>query len=434
MEGDTEDESEEEDLEDFAFGEGVDEGGGDDVEEEVLGRAHFAGLGVFGDGGGVEHFDVDVHASARLDGVDDDETDDEGDRRDDLKVEEGETTGAADAFKIFAAGDAEDDGGKDDGGDDHLDELDEAVAEGFHGGAGLGGEVAEGAAEGDSEEDLDVKRTHEGTMISSKAMFFRNLILVAAWLPVLQGAELNYNIPLWEAGKVPLAVGTGPLDAPFLTVFRPTGKPNGSAVVIAPGGSNIMLMYNLEGIDVAEKFNDWGTTAFVLTYRLNPRYDDKARAADGNRAIRLIKSRAKEFGIDPERVSFAGFSAGSSMARIVGASATAGAAGAADPVERLPSKAHSLIMVYSAGRPWPGEKLAEFPPVFLLAAAHDRGAANGSAQLFLEMNKAGTVVELHLLQRGRHGFGAATVSPEYGPWMDQLKHFLKLNNFFGGAK
>ena len=111
-------------------------------------------------------------------------------------------------------------------------------------------------------------------------MFFRNLILVAAWLPVLQGAELNYNIPLWEAGKVPLAVGTGPLDAPFLTVFRPTGKPNGSAVVIAPGGSNIMLMYNLEGIDVAEKFNDWGTTAFVLTYRLNPRYDDKARAAE----------------------------------------------------------------------------------------------------------------------------------------------------------
>ena len=271
-------------------------------------------------------------------------------------------------------------------------------------------------------------------MISSEAMFLRNLILVAACLPVMQAAEPNYNIPLWEAGKVPMAVGTGPLDAPFLTVFRPVGKPNGSAVVIAPGGSNIMLMYNLEGIDVAEKFNDWGTTAFVLTYRLNPRYDDKARAEDGNRALRLVKSRAKEFGIDPERVSFAGFSAGSSMARIVGASATAGEAAAADPVERVSSKAHSLIMVYSAGRPWPGEKLAEFPPVFLLAAAHDRGAANSSAQLFLEMNKAGTVVELHLYQRGRHGFGAATVSPEYGPWMDQLKHFLKLNNFFGGAK
>jgi hypothetical protein len=50
------------------------------------------------------------------------------------------------------------------------------------------------------------------------------------------------------------------------------------------------------------------------------------------------------------------------------------------------------------------------------------------------MNKAGTVVELHLYQRGRHGFGAATTSPEYGPWMDQLKHFLNLNQFFGGKQ
>ena len=265
-------------------------------------------------------------------------------------------------------------------------------------------------------------------------MFFRNLFLIAVSLPALWAVDPHYNIPLWEPGKVPLSKGNGPLDAPFLTVFKPAGKPNGSAVIIAPGGSNIMLMYNLEGIDIAERFNDWGTTAFVLTYRLNPRYDDAARALAGNRAIRLRRSRAKEFGIDPERITFAGFSAGSSMARNVAATATAGDPDAADPVDRLPSKAHSMIMVYSAGRPMPGEKLADFPPVFLLAAAHDRGAANGSAQLFLDMNKAGTVVELHLLQRGRHGFGAATTSPEYGPWMDQLKHFLNLNKFFGGKQ
>jgi acetyl esterase/lipase len=265
-------------------------------------------------------------------------------------------------------------------------------------------------------------------------MFLRNLVLLAASLPILSAADPHFNIPLWEPGKVPMALGDGPLDAPFLTVFKPTGKSNGSAVVIAPGGSNIMLMYNLEGIDIAERFNDWGTTAFVLTYRLSPRYNEAARALDGNRAMRIVRSRAKEFGIDPERISFAGFSAGSSMARNVAATATAGDPAAADPVERLSSKAHSLAMVYSAGRPMPGEKLADFPPVFLLAAAHDRGAANGSAQLFLEMNKAGTVVELHLFQRGRHGFGAATTSPEYGPWMDQLKHFLNLNQFFGGKQ
>jgi acetyl esterase/lipase len=253
---------------------------------------------------------------------------------------------------------------------------------------------------------------------------------LAAWAAA---EEAHYNIHLWEPGKVPMAVGDGPLDRPFLTVFAPPeNKRNGSAVVIAPGGGNIMLMYGVEGVEIAERFNDWGTVAFVLTYRLSPPYNDAARALDGNRALRLVKARAAEWKIDPERVTFAGFSAGSAMARLVAATATGGDPDAPDPVDRVSSKAHSLIMVYSAGRPTPGEDFKKFPPVFLLAAAFDRGAANGSAQLFLDMNRAGAVAELHLYQRGRHGFGAATTSPEYGPWMDQLKHFLKLNGFFDG--
>ena len=89
---------------------------------------------------------------------------------------------------------------------------------------------------------------------------------------------LNYNIPLWDEGKVPLATGNGPLDKPFLTVFMPPeGKRNGGAIVVAPGGGNIMLMYGVEGLNIAERYNDWGVAAFVLTYRLSPRYRDDAR-------------------------------------------------------------------------------------------------------------------------------------------------------------
>lgn len=245
----------------------------------------------------------------------------------------------------------------------------------------------------------------------------------------------NYNIPLWEPGKVPLAAGDGPLDAPFLTVFMPPeNKRNGSAVVIAPGGGNIMLMYGVEGLEIAERFNDWGTAAFVLTYRLSPRYREDARVLDGNRAMRLVRSRAQEWKIDPNRILFSGFSAGSSMARSVAAAAGPGDASSADPVDRYDSKPSALLMVYGPGRATPGEKLKEFPPTFLLAAAGDSGAANGSAQLFLDINKAGGVAELHLYQRGRHGFGSAYTSPEFSPWMDELKHFLKLNGFFGGAR
>lgn len=245
----------------------------------------------------------------------------------------------------------------------------------------------------------------------------------------------NYNIPLWEPGKVPLAVGDGPLDGPFLTVFLPpANKRNGSSVIIAPGGSNIMLMYGVEGIEVAERFNDWGTTAFVLTYRLAPRYNEAARVLDGNRAIRMVRARAKEFQLDPNKILFSGFSAGSSMARAVAANASPGDPSAADPIDRLDSKANFLLMVYGPGRRSPNEKLKEFPPTFLLSAAADTGAANGTAQLFLDINKAGGVAELHIYQKGRHGFGAATTSPEFAPWMDACKHFLALGGFFGSAK
>jgi acetyl esterase/lipase len=252
---------------------------------------------------------------------------------------------------------------------------------------------------------------------------------LAAWT-----GDEHFNVPLWDAGKVPMAAGDGPLDAPFLTVFLPAeNKRNGSSVIIAPGGSDIMLMYGLEGIDIAERFNDWGTTAFVLTYRLNPRYNAAARVADGNRAMRLVRAKAKEWKLDPNRILFSGFSAGSSMARSVTAAAGPGDPTAPDPIDRLDSKPNFLLMVYGPGRATPNEKLKDFPPTFLLSAAADRGAANGTAQLFLDINKAGGVAEIHIYQKGRHGFGAATTSPEFSPWMDALKHFLKLGGFFAGT-
>jgi acetyl esterase/lipase len=238
-----------------------------------------------------------------------------------------------------------------------------------------------------------------------------------------------YNVPLWERSKVPLAKGEGPLDEPFLTVFLPPeNKRNGSAVILAPGGGNIMMMYGVEGFEAAERFNDWGAAAFVLNYRLVP-YGDDARTLDGLRALRLVRARAKEWGVDPAKVGFGGFSAGSALARLVGAAGKPGDPNAADPIDREDARPAYLVMVYSAGRAAPGEVLKTFPPTFLICAAWDRGNANGSAQLFLDMNRAGAVAELHLYQKGRHGFGAADGSPEFSPWMDALKHFLQVGGF-----
>src|SRR5579862_6105058 len=139
------------------------------------------------------------------------------------------------------------------------------------------------------------------------------LLILACALVLAKDPQTNYNIPLWD-GTAPMAAGEGPLDRPFLTVFQPPeGKRNGGSVVVAPGGSNIMLMYGAEGLDIAERYNDWGVTAFILTYRLSPRYGQDARLLDAQRAMRVARSRAAEFKLDPKRVGYIGFSAGSNL-------------------------------------------------------------------------------------------------------------------------
>jgi acetyl esterase/lipase len=245
----------------------------------------------------------------------------------------------------------------------------------------------------------------------------------------------NVNIPLWQPGQVPQAKGDGPLDAPFLTTFLPPeGKRNGAAVIIAPGGSNIMLMYGGEGAEVAEQLNDWGISCFILTYRLSPAYNDDARTLDGLRAMQIVRARAAEWKLDPAKIGFAGFSAGSALGRLVTAAAKAGDPAATDPVARVSARPDFLVLVYSAGRATPGEDLKAFPPTFLTCAARDTGPANGSAQLFVDLNKAGAIAEVHIYQQGRHGYGAGIHSPEFAGWMPTLRHFLIRGGFVPEAK
>lgn len=247
------------------------------------------------------------------------------------------------------------------------------------------------------------------------------------------GPATYRNIPLWDAGQVPVAAGDGPLDAPFLTVFLPrAGTANGGAVVIAPGGGNIMMMYGGEGADVAEVFNEWGITAFVLTYRLSPRHDNDARTLDGERALRLVRAHAAHWHLDPAQIGFIGFSAGGSLVRAVVAASDGGAASAADPIERVSSRPDYAGLIYGAGRASPVESLKDYPPTFLLSAAGDQGPSLANAQLFMDLTKAGAIAELHVYQRGRHGFGSGVGSAEFADWMPRMQGFLRVSGFLKG--
>jgi formylglycine-generating enzyme required for sulfatase activity/acetyl esterase/lipase len=238
------------------------------------------------------------------------------------------------------------------------------------------------------------------------------------------------NIPLWEPGHVPGAAGDGPLDAPFLTVFPPrAGTANGGAVVIAPGGGNIMLMYGAEGADAAEVFNDWGVSAFVLTYRLAPHYDNDARTRDGERAMRTVRANATRWNLDPAKIGFIGFSAGGTLGRSVAAASDGGDASSADAIERVSSRPDYLALIYGPGRTTPSESLKDYPPTFLLSAAADQAPSLANAQLFMDLTKAGAIAELHVYQRGRHGFGTGVGSSEFADWMPRLKGFLSIGGF-----
>jgi formylglycine-generating enzyme required for sulfatase activity len=167
----------------------------------------------------------------------------------------------------------------------------------------------------------------------------------------------------------------------------------------------------------------------VLTYRLSPHYDNDVRTHDGERAMRIVRARAREWHLDPSRIGFIGFSAGGSLARAVTAASGPGDPGSNDPIERVSSRPDWTGLIYGAGRATPGESLKDYPPTFLLSAAGDQGPSLANAQLFTDLTKAGASVELHLYQRGRHGFGSGLGSSEFADWMPRLQGFLRVGGF-----
>ena len=174
--------------------------------------------------------------------------------------------------------------------------------------------------------------------------------------------------------------------------------------------------------------------AFILNYRLSPRYGDNARVMDGKRAIQVIRSRAAEWKLDPHRVGFIGFSAGSSLGRSVASASGAGEPNASDPVDRFNSRPDYLGLVYGPGSAAPGESLKNFPPAFLMVAAGDKSVALDSARLCMDLINAGAIAELHIYQKGNHGFGSGFGSGTFSDWMPRLEHFLKQGGFLPGGK
>ena len=201
------------------------------------------------------------------------------------------------------------------------------------------------------------------------------------------------------------------IHSPSITPYLPAkGKATGAAVIIAPGGAHRFLCVDHEGYYVAQWFSERGIAAFVLKNRLaketNSTYKIEVEAlADTQRAVRLVRSRAKEWNINPQSIGVMGFSAGGELAALVSARFDGGKADSADLVERESCKPDFQALIYP-GRSRDIQPTKDQPPVFLACGYNDRpDISEGLAELYLRYKKAGVPAELHIYSSAGHGFG-----------------------------
>jgi len=287
----------------------------------------------------------------------------------------------------------------------------------------------------------------------------RRLVSVCLFLASLLFAQEPKTELLWPNGA-PAAVGSEDADRPTLTIhLPPAGRAVGSGVVICPGGGYTHLALDHEGKQVAEWFNSLGVAAFVLKYRLGPRYRHPAPLQDAQRAIRAIRTRAREFGVTPDRIGIMGFSAGGHLASTAGTHFDTGDRQTADPIDRTSSRPDFLILAYPVISfteeyrhrgspnnllgPSPDQALLELlsgekhvtpqtPPAFLFHTNEDRGVLpENSVAFYLALRKAGVPAELHIYEPGRHGLGLASQHAILSSWPERLKDWLLLRGLLG---
>lgn len=264
---------------------------------------------------------------------------------------------------------------------------------------------------------------------------------------------LGKTVLLWPAGA-PGAQGTEDIDKPSLTIYLPKGEnATKTGVVVAPGGGYHHLAMEKEGEQYALWLNAHGVAAFVLKYRLGPKYHYPIELEDAQRAIRMVRANAAEYGVDPDRIGMWGSSAGGHLTATAGTKYDAGKPGAADPVERVSSRPDFLILAYPVitfEPPYahvgsrtnllgddPDPELAallsaetrvtrDTPPTFLFATTDDGTVPVMNSVMFYEaLVKAGVPAEMHLFQHGAHGAGLAKANPELSVWPGLLIKWMR---------
>ncbi len=275
------------------------------------------------------------------------------------------------------------------------------------------------------------------------------MLRLAAFSLILCSSALAADppeIPLWSGGAPGAKASAGEpkvrvtesgervvsnVHDPSLIVYLPdASKATGAAVVIAPGGGHREMWTDHEGHNVAKWLAERGVAGFVLLYGLarepgSPYTVEGHALADTQRAIRLVRSRAREWRVDPARVGVMGFSAGGELAALAALQYDSGNAEASDPVEKMSSKPAFQALIYPAIPREPALTSLQ-PPAFLVCGENDRlNISQGLPELYLAMKQAGMSAELHVYAGVGHGFGMRerNTGPS-GQWVARFHEWL----------
>ncbi len=247
------------------------------------------------------------------------------------------------------------------------------------------------------------------------------------------------------------------ISKPRLTVYRPA-HPDGMAAVVAPGGGYAHLGIGLESTPTCQWLQSLGITAFELIYRLpEDGWPPAAPFQDGQRAMRIVRSRAKEFGIDPARIGIFGFSAGGHLAGMTAVQPAKALYPSVDAAETISARPDFAALIYPVltmlppfdhthsrreilGKHPSEEESIAFsverqvnagtPPVFLVQAADDPiSPIENSLMMFAALRAAKVAAELHVFQSGGHGFGLGRPGTEVHAWPELFTAWAELNQF-----
>lgn len=225
------------------------------------------------------------------------------------------------------------------------------------------------------------------------------------------------------------------VSKPQIAVYAPE-KPNGTAVVIAPGGGYNILAIEHEGTDVATWLNKLGVTAVVLKYRVPRRAmqspDNLAQLQDAQRALGLVRSKAAEWKLDPKRIGMLGFSAGGHLTATLCTNYSKRLYDAVDDADKASCRPDFAVLVYpaylakkdTADLAESFKVTKETPPMFFAHASDDPVSSENSVALYRELKKNGVSAELHLFSKGGHGFGMRTDRGPVSAWPKRCEEWL----------